>query len=175
MGLHSPAMGVLLKLAESISAANRTVARAVSWLTLAMVLLTFAIAFARYLFGWGSIALQEAVIYMHAAVFMGAAAAGLALDSHVRVDIFYSKWPAARKAWVNRLGHLLLLLPFTLFLLAASWNYVGDAWRLREASSDPGGLPWLYLLKTLILVMGVQLALQAIAGALRPAPSEDTR
>lgn len=168
-------MGVLLKFADGVTAVNRALARGVSWLTLAMVLITFTIAFVRYAFGWGSIALQEAVIYMHAAVFMGAAAAGLALDSHVRVDIFYAQWSDARKALVNRLGHLLLLLPFSLFLLFASWTYVGEAWRLRESSSEPGGLPYLYLLKTQILVLGVQLALQAVAGALRPSAAKPVK
>ncbi len=48
--------------------------RAVSWLTLGMVLLTLIVVILRYLFDIGSIALQESITYLHAVVFMLGAA-----------------------------------------------------------------------------------------------------
>lgn len=134
-----------------------------------MVLLYFLIVLLRYGFDWGSIALQESVIYLHALLFIGAAAGALAQDAHVRVDVFYGRWPAHRQHGVNLLGALLLVLPFSGFLLWSAWDYVGDAWARREGSSEPGGLPYVYVLKSLILVLAVQLALQAIAQALQAA------
>ena len=62
---------------------NERVGRVVSWGTLLMVLLQFAIVVARYVFGAGSIAAQEAVVYMHAAVFLGCAGYTLRHDGHV--------------------------------------------------------------------------------------------
>lgn len=159
-------MNALLRLAALITAANRVLFNAVAWLTGLMVLGYFLIALLRYALGWGSVAMQESVMYLHAAVFMLAAAAGLAADSHVRVDIFYSRWSAGRKALANLGGSLLLLLPFALFVLIASWDYVARAWQLRETSSDPGGLAYVWLLKTLIPLMAVQLIAQALAQAL---------
>ena len=44
-----------------------------------------------------------------------------------------------------------------------SWDYVTDSWSAREASPEPGGLPFVYLLKTLIPAMAMLLALQALA------------
>ncbi|MGB1581882.1 MAG: TRAP transporter small permease subunit, partial [Nevskiales bacterium] len=131
------------------------------------VLIYFAVVVLRYFFNFGSIALQESVTYLHAMVFMLAAAYTLQNDGHVRVDIFYGRWPALRRAWVDMLGSLLLLLPFALSLMAFSWAYVGASWAQLETSAEPGGLPFVYLLKTLILIMGAQLALQAIAQALK--------
>lgn len=148
-----------------IDASNDHIGRGVAWLTALMVLGTCVVVVLRYAFGIGSIALQESVTYMHALVFMLAAAYTLRSDGHVRVDIFYGKWPDTRKHWVNLLGSVFLLLPFSLFLLIASWGYVADAWARQEASVEAGGLAYVYLLKTVILVMAGQLILAALARA----------
>ena len=63
----------------------------IRWLTLFMVLLTFAIVVLRYGFNIGWIAMQESVLYLHGLVFMLGAAYTLKADGHVRVDIFYQK------------------------------------------------------------------------------------
>lgn len=151
--------------AAAIDAFNDAIGRGVAWLVLGMVAGYALVVVLRYGFAIGSIALQESVTYMHALVFLLAAAHTLNVDEHVRVDIFYRKWSARRRAWVDLAGSLLLLLPFSLFLFAMSWGYVVDSWQRLEASPAPGGLPFVYLLKTLILVAAAQLALAALARA----------
>lgn len=158
---------MMLALARHIDKCNALIGRSVSWLTLAMVLTYFAIVVLRYSFDFGSIALQESVSYMHALVFMAAAAYTLQTDGHVRVDIFYSRWPVQRRALIDLLGSLLLLLPFSAALLLFSWGYVEAAWQRLETSAEPGGLPWVYLLKSMILVMALQLILQALSQILK--------
>ncbi len=96
--------------------------RAVAWLTIAMVLLTFAIVLMRYGFNLGWIWFQESVSYLHATVFMVAAAWALQEDAHVRVDVFYRNASPRRQAWVNLLGTLLLLMPVCIFLLVTGWD-----------------------------------------------------
>ena len=140
--------------------------QAVAWLTLAMVLLTFAIVILRYGFNLGWIWLQEIVIYLHVAVFTIAAAWTLQQDGHVRVDIFYTDMPATKRAWVNLLGTLIFLIPFCLFILIISWPYVFNSWQLLETSREAGGLPLVFLLKSLILVLPALLLGQAVIGAL---------
>lgn len=159
-------MDRLRRMAAGISALNRRIGLAVSWLTLAMVAVYFGVVLLRYLFSVGSIGLQESVSYMHAMVFMLAAAWTLSQDAHVRVDIFYSRWSPRAKDWANLLGSLLFLLPVAVFILAVSLGFVADAWRVRETSAQPGGLPYVYLLKSLILIMAAQLLLQALAQAI---------
>lgn len=156
---------MLTAVIRTIDRLNNGLGRGVAWLTPAMVLGYCSVVTLRYGFGIGFIGLQEAVTYMHAAVFMLAAAYTLNEDGHVRVDIFYREWPPRRQAWVNLLGSLLLLLPVALFIFAASLGYVIDAWSRGEVSSEAGGLPIVYLLKSLILVMAVQLVLAALARA----------
>ena len=140
--------------------------KAVAWLTLAMVLLTFSIVILRYGFNLGWIWLQEIVIYLHVAVFTIAAAWTLQLDGHVRVDIFYTKMPEKRRAMVNLLGTLLFLIPFCIFVLVISWPYVANSWQLLETSREAGGLPLIFVLKSLILILPALLLGQAVIGVL---------
>ncbi|WP_447554588.1 TRAP transporter small permease subunit [Vreelandella sp. EE22] len=140
--------------------------RAVAWLVIIMMLVQFAVVVLRYLMGINSIVMQESVMYMHAAVFMLGAAWTLKHDGHVRVDIFYRRLSSRARAWVDLLGTLLLLIPVTLFIAIGSFHYVMTSWAIMERSPN-GGIPAVYLLKTLILVMVALLLLQAVAQLIR--------
>ncbi len=145
---------------ESIS---RITGQAVSWLTLLMVLTTFTVVTLRYGFNIGSIALQESIGYFHAFIFMIGAAYTLKNDEHVRIDIFYRQMPLRRQAWVDLLGSVFLLMPMCLFIFIESFDYVMKSWGIQEASSEAGGLPFLYILKTAILLMPMLVLNQAVA------------
>lgn len=150
-----------------LEAINIRIGRAVSWLTLAMVLVTFLVVILRYVFDFGSIALQESIIYMHACVFLLGAAYTLQRGAHVRVDIFYQKFSETTQAWIDLFGTLFFLLPSMLFIFIISWEYVSESWLVHEGSREAGGLPGVYLLKSVILVMAVLMLLQAVAMILR--------
>lgn len=141
--------------------------RGVAWLTLAMVLFTCFIVIARKFFDWGSIGLQESVVYMHAAVFMLGAAYALKHGAHVRVDLFFRDMSRRRQALVDLLGLLIFALPFTAFLVWVSLDYVQVSWSQSEGSREAGGLPYVYLLKTMIPLAGALLLLQGIAELIR--------
>ena len=150
--------------AEGIST---VVGKCVAWLTLVMMLLTCLIVVLRYGLGIGSIALQESVLYMHAMVFMLGAAYTFKDDEHVRVDVLYRDFSPRKKAWVNVLGGLFFLLPFCAYTAYMSIDYVAASWRVFETSQEPGGLPFIYLLKTLIPIMMALLIVQGIADILK--------
>jgi TRAP-type mannitol/chloroaromatic compound transport system permease small subunit len=139
----------------------------VSWFTLFMVLLTFLIVVLRYGFNLGWIAMQESVMYLHAMVFLLGSAHTLRVNEHVRVDIFYRRFSPNKQAWVNIAGCLLLLMPVNSFILWMSWDYVASSWALLESSPQAGGLPLVFVLKTLILLFAVSMNLQGIAELLR--------
>ncbi len=137
--------------------------RSVSWLTLVMVLLTFTIVILRYGLNEGWIWLQESVTYLHAVVFMIAAAWTFQTDDHVRVDIYYRDRSDREKAWVNLVGTLIFLLPFCIFLILIAWDYVLASWAIKEGSREAGGLPLVYLLKSLILLLPALLLIQSFS------------
>lgn len=146
-----------IRLRQLISVSGKSIA----WLTLAMVLLTFTIVILRYGFNLGWIWLQESLTYFHVAVFVIAAAWTLQLDGHVRVDIFYSQMSARKRAMIDLTGSLLFLVPFCIFILIIAGPYVAYSWKLMESSREAGGLPGLFLLKSLILLLPALLLGQA--------------
>ena len=160
MSKHAPP---LLGLARVIDAVNARFGQACAWLTLFLVLGTAVVVVLRYGFGIGATALQEAVLYAHALVFMGAAAWVLQRNGHVRVDIFYQRFTPRYQALVEVLGTLLFLLPVCLFLGWASWDYVANSWATLEGSSESGGLKFVYLQKSIILVLVICLVLQGLS------------
>ena len=155
------------QLADRIDRLTGAVGRAVAWLVVAMVLLQFAVVIMRYGLGIGSIWLQESILYAHAALFLLAAAWTLRDDGHVRIDVFYADASPRTKAWVNLLGALLLLLPFMAVLAWYAWPYVVRSWAIYERSQEVSGLPFVYLLKSLLLLFALLMALQGVAQAIR--------
>lgn len=138
----------------------------VSWLTLLMVLTTFLVVFLRYVFDYGLIAMQESIIYMHACIFLIGSAYTLQQNAHVRVDIIYHKLNDKNRAWVDLFGTIFFLAPTMLFIFIISWQYVTDSWNVLETSREAGGLPGVFLLKSVILIMAVLMILQGIANIL---------
>jgi TRAP-type mannitol/chloroaromatic compound transport system permease small subunit len=143
--------------------------RLLAWLVLAMGLLTTVVVVLRYGFNTGSIMAQEAVTYMHGCLFMLGAAYALKSGAHVRVDIFYRNFSARGRAWVNSLGGIVFLMPLCAFIGLSSWNYVTESWAILETSPEPGGIPAVFLLKSLLPLMAVNLFLQGLAETLRSA------
>lgn len=143
--------------------------RMLAWLCFLMALVTGLVVALRYGFGIGSIALQESVTYMHASVFMLGAAFALKHGSHVHVDIFYRHFSIRQKAWVNSVGGIIFLLPLCVFVAGISWNFISNAWSVHEVSVEAGGIQAVFLLKTLIPVMALNLFAQGLAEILRNA------
>src|SRR5256714_2811173 len=172
-------MARFTSLADGIDRLNSAIGRAASWCALAVVLIGFAVVLLRYVLGLGSIWLQESILYAHAALFLLAAAWTLKQGGHVRVDVFYADASPRIKAWIDLLGALLLLLPFTLAVVYFSLPYVERSWAILERSRETSGLPLVFLLKTLIPLFALLLALQGIAQAVRalailiPPPSRE--
>jgi TRAP-type mannitol/chloroaromatic compound transport system permease small subunit len=153
--------------ADAIDRFTAAIGRAALWCCLYAVLAEFAVVLLRYAFGLGSIKLQESVLYAHAGLFMLGAAWTLQVGGHVRVDIFYAQARPRTRALVDLLGALLFLLPFAAALAALSLPYVERSWAILERSRESSGLPFVYLLKTLIPVFALLIGLQGVAQALR--------
>lgn len=158
----------MLTFVRAIDAFHERLGQLLAWALPLMMLLTVAVVVLRYAFGTGAILLQETVIYLHAALFMLGAAWTLKHNDHVRVDIFYAKFPPRWRARIDIAGTIFFLLPICVFIFWSSWDYVLASWRVHETSID-GGLPFVYVLKTLLLVMPVLLGLQGLAEIVRNA------
>lgn len=162
-------MSGLIAVCRGIERVNGAIGKAAAWMVLFMVLVQFALVLMRYVFGTGSLFMQESIIYAHAIVFMMAAAWTLANDGHVRVDIFYSTASPRSKAAIDLFGVVFFLLPMCWLLWWVGYPYVARSWSVLEGSRETSGIPAIFLLKTVILVFVVTLALQGIAMGVRAA------
>ena len=160
-----------LQLSRAIDSLNEAIGRFIGWLTLAMVLVGAYNTVVRYLGGaigrnLSSNAYVEAQWYLFSLVFLFGASYAFRRNAHVRVDLVYGRLTERARAWVDLIGTLLLMLPFTLFALWVSWPSVRNSWSVREVSPDPGGLAR-YPITTMILLALALLALQGISHAIR--------
>jgi TRAP-type mannitol/chloroaromatic compound transport system permease small subunit len=158
---------MLVRLINGLDHFTDVVGRTVSWLAVFLVITVLAVVILRYFLQVGSVALQESVTYIHATMFLSGIAYTLRHEGHVRVDIFYRNFSLRRKAMVNLFGGLFFLMPVSWFVAYSSWDYVWASWAIGETSAENNGLPFKFLLKTLILVMSATLMLQGLAEVLK--------
>ena len=133
-----------------INLINRVIGETVSWLTLLMVLVTVLVVVLRYGFNIGFIWMQESVRFMYSAVFLLCAGYTLFKDKHVRVDVLYLSLSERKKAIVDLIGSIFLLLPVCFVIFYYSWSYVLNSWQQLEGSIEERGLHLVFLMKTFI-------------------------
>ncbi|HEX6013313.1 MAG TPA: TRAP transporter small permease subunit [Geminicoccaceae bacterium] len=154
------ALAAFVRLADAI---NRLVGRSVAWLILATVLVCAGVALSRYLLGFGRIWLQELYVVCFAIAFMLAAPYAYQADAHIRIEVLHQRWSPRARAWVEIAGCALFLIPWLALVFWSSLPFVRLSWLVREPSAQPGGLPGLYLVKTVIPVFAGLMLLQALA------------
>lgn len=117
----------------------------------------------RYLFQSGSIALQELEWHLFDVVIMLGIAYTLQRASHVRVDIFYDSYSDKTRHIINIVGALFFILPFSLLLVYVGLDFVMISFEQMEASSNPGGLPYRFLVKSLMPLSFILLIVQTLS------------
>ena len=161
-----------------IESLNEKLGRGVFWCLLAMVLIgtlnTGARKIDQYLqqgserselaepgITLSSNAYLETQWYLFSLVFLLGAPYALRHNAHVRVDVLYDRLRPRTRAWINLIGHALLLLPFALVMVERSLDSVWESIRSGEMSNDPGGLPR-YIIKPFVPLAFTLLSFQAI-------------
>ena len=160
-------MQVLRAYIRFVDGLNERVGRVVSWLTAVLVAVVCYDVFTRYLLKNSLVAVQELEWHLFGLIFLLGAAYSLKHDQHVRVDVFYSRFSARKKAWVNLIGSVLFLIPFCIIVIVSSQYFVVSAFHIGETSPDPGGLPARWVLKAAIPLGFVLLLLQGLGLACR--------
>lgn len=111
--------------------------------------------------------MMEIELYLFAIIFLIGSAYAFQKDQHVRVDVFYSKMSEKNQARVNLVGGLLFLLPWTIIMIYIGQRYFVKSWLIGESSSQPDGLPALYIKKGLLVLAFVFLFLQGLSSVLK--------
>lgn len=150
-------------------------------LLLLLLLNVFYDVIMRYLFNDVSIGMQELEWHLYAAIFMLGIPYTLYKDGHVRVDIIFESLSLRKQAWIDLLGTIFLLIPFTVLIAKYGIEFTMESYYLGETSGDPGGLPYRWLIKALIPfafisigISGIGLSLKSI-NTLRNDPDHQTK
>ncbi|MEP3349563.1 MAG: TRAP transporter small permease subunit [Marinomonas sp.] len=121
----------------------------------------------RYVFNDVSIAMQELEWHLYAAIFLLGIPYGIQHGGHVRVDLIYENLPLKGKAWIDLLGCVFLLIPFTLLVGYYGVGFAQEAYLLGETSGDPGGLPYRWIIKAVIPFAFFSMAISGLGMIIR--------
>jgi len=146
---------------------NEKIGTAISWFTLVLAVVIGIDVCVRYVFKFTYIWITELEIYFFAFVFLLASGYTFQYDKHVRVDVFYAKMTEKRKAWMNILGGVFLLIPWCYVVIVSSWYYGYSSFLMNESSAQPGGLPAVFVLKFCITLGFVFVLVQGISQILK--------
>lgn len=144
---------------EKISIISEYITRYFFYIMFILVIVNILL---RYIFNINFIFMQELVMYLHAFIFLFGISICLKENSHVRIDVFSNKLGAEVKKYIEILGTVFLIIPFCLFVLYESTPIIIRSWEMLESSGEPGGLPFIYILKSSIYVFASLLLIQAL-------------
>lgn len=157
----------MIALSNAIDALIHRIGHLVAWANVVLIGVILVQVTLRYGFHHGLVPLEELQWHLYALAAMFGLSYGLSADSHIRVDILHQHFPPRLQAAVEILGILCLLLPFAGVILHHSLDWLADSYRLNEASENPTGLPYRWLIKSVVPVSFGLLILAALARLLR--------
>ncbi len=140
----------------------KKIAKLISWTSHILVLTVFIEVIFRYTMGKSSAAFTDIQVYAFSAMFLLGASYTLSEDGHVNIDLLYGKMSKKRQDFVKCFGLLFFLLPFCGIVIYTSWAYWEVSFSLSEKSTDSGGLPFRFVLKSLIPIGFAMLMIEAI-------------
>ena len=138
-----------------------------SWLSLALVLLISTDVLLRYVFNFSTASLYEMEWHLFAIIFLLASPYTLQKNKHVRVDVFYNNFSKRKKNIIDLIGNIIFLIPFSFIIFYTSLPFVEDSYSILESSPDPGGLPYRFIIKSIIPIAFFLLMIQGILNTIK--------
>ena len=138
-----------------------------SWFSLALVLLISTDVLLRYVFNFSTASLYEMEWHLFAIIFLLTSPYTLQKNKHVRVDVFYNNFSKRKKNIVDLIGNIIFLIPFSFIIFYTSLPFVEDSYSILESSPDPGGLPYRFIIKSIIPIAFFLLMIQGILNTIK--------
>jgi len=126
-----------------------------------LILNVFYDVIMRYIYNDSSIFMQELEWHLFSTLFLLGMSYALRDEGHVRVDVFYDRFRPRWKAIINIIGTIIFLIPFAAIIIYNSQDFVIYSFDIDEKSPDPGGIPYTFVIKTLVPVAFVLLLIQS--------------
>lgn len=161
--------GPVLRLANRVDAIICRIGETASWLNGVLIAVIIVQVVLRYVFGRGMVVLEELQWHLYSMAFMVGLSYVLTKDTNVRLDILQVRFSAKTKAKIELLGIVLLLMPLIVVFFIHSLDFVGNAFRLAERSDAPMGLPYRWIIKSVIPISFFLLFISAVSRVVRAA------
>ena len=159
----TPTTPMYYQIEKAIVGASRLLA----WTNLILVAVIIIQVVLRKVFSNGQIALEELQWHLYATAVMFGTAYAQVTNLHVRVDLFYHKFSLRKQAVIDILGLAFLAIPFVLVVILHSYDFAYESWRVNESSASPSGLPYRWIIKSIIPLSFSMLLLSMVARILR--------
>ena len=160
-------MPLRIKIENIINKFSNIIGSIAAILLLSLLANVFYDVIMRYLFNDVSIGMQELEWHLYAAVFLLGISYTLKENAHVRVDIIYERLNPKKQAFIDITGTLFLLLPFSLLIAYYGIGFAQESYSLGESSGDPGGLPYRWIIKSMISLSFIFVVISSIGFMLR--------
>jgi TRAP-type mannitol/chloroaromatic compound transport system permease small subunit len=148
---------------EFLNSIVKRIAETTAWLNVALIVVILTQVVLRYGFNHGLVPLEELIWHLYSVGFMFGMAYSITNDSHIRVDIVHMNLPRRVQHIIEILGILFLLMPFLWVLFDHSLDWVMEAYRVNEASANPTGLPYRWLIKSVVPLTTILMFIAALA------------
>ncbi len=139
------------------------IGNAVSWIWMLLLAAIVCNVVLRYAFDQGRVEFEEIQWHLYSIGFLLGLGYALQADAHVRVDVLHERFRPATQAWIDLYGILLFVLPFVALMLIYGVPFVADSFVTGEVSSSPGGLPYRWAIKSMLLAGFALLGLAALS------------
>lgn len=157
---------ILWKLAEQLDQVVGLFGRLAAWIGVGLVLIVAGNVLVRYFLHTGTIWLQELEWHLIAPIALFGMSYALLTGETIRVDGLYQRFPAWLRATIDITSGVLMVIVAAL-LVKLSIPFVLQSYRMGEGSPNPDGIPYRFLLKSLIPLGFAVLFLQATAETMK--------
>jgi TRAP-type mannitol/chloroaromatic compound transport system permease small subunit len=130
----------LLAVSRVIDAINTRLGKWVSWLILAVVVVSATNATIRKLFDTSSNSWLDLQWVMFSIVFLVCSPWTLISNEHIRIDIVNNMFSKNARNAIDIFGHVFFLLPLTVIMMVTGWPFFYNSFRINEQSFSAGGL-----------------------------------
>jgi TRAP-type mannitol/chloroaromatic compound transport system permease small subunit len=153
----------LRQIASRIESGLDRLGAALSWVWLALIAVIVVAVVLRFVFGIGRIELEELQWHLYAIGFLFGIVGCATRDRHVRVDVIRERMSQRARDWVDLYGVLLFQIPLVILVLWSALPFVAESFGANEKSASAGGLPFRWILKSVLPISFALLGAASLA------------
>ncbi len=152
-----------IPIVDSLNGFVRKVSHVVAWANVVLIGIILLQVTLRYGFNHGLVTLEELIWHLYAVAMMFGLSYAMTTDSHIRVDLIHMMLSPNKRYIIEILGITLLLMPFLWTIFYHSIGWVFQSYTMQEASANPTGLPYRWIIKSVIPLSFFMLFVATIA------------